>query len=87
MEGTIFSDKICVHSNHKILTPKQMLQRLPIALAQVKVGNTSEKLLNQMRQIICSLYWAKEIMKKVYNNIMNSTRLKSRMDTIYEFWE
>ena len=56
MEGTIFSDKICVHSNHKILTPKQMLQRLPIALAQVKVGNTSEKLLNQMRQIICSLY-------------------------------
>ena len=35
----------------KIITPKQMLQRLPIALAQVKAGNTSENLLNQMRQI------------------------------------
>ena len=39
----------------KILSPKQMLQRLPIALAQVKAGNTSENLLNEMRQIICSL--------------------------------
>ena len=45
----------------KILTPKQMLQRLPIALAQVKPGNTSENLLNEIRQIIYSLYWAKEI--------------------------
>ena len=45
----------------KILTPKQMLQRLPIALAQVKAGNTSENLLNEIRQIIYSLYWAKEI--------------------------
>ena len=35
----------------KILTPKQMLQRLPIALAQLKAGNTSEKLLNEIRQI------------------------------------
>ena len=40
----------------KILTPKQMLQRLPIALAQVKAGNTSEKLLNEIRQIIYDLY-------------------------------
>ena len=40
----------------KIRTPKQMLQRLPIALAQVKAGNTSEKLLNKIRQIIYSLY-------------------------------
>ena len=40
----------------KILTPKQMLQRLPIALAQVKAGNTSENLLNEIRQIIYSLY-------------------------------
>ena len=43
----------------KILTPKQMLQRLPIALAQVKAGNKSENLLNQIRQIINSLYRAK----------------------------
>ena len=59
----------------KILTPKQMLQRLPIALAQVKAGNTSENLLNEIRQIIYSLYRAKEITKKVYNNIMNSIKL------------
>ena len=56
----------------KILSPKQMLQRLPIAVAQVKPGNTSENILNEIRQIIYSLYRAKEIAKKVYNNIMNS---------------
>ena len=43
----------------KILTPKQMLQRLLIALAQVKAGNTSENLLNEIRQIIYFLYLAK----------------------------
>ena len=59
----------------KILTPKQMLQRLPIAVAQVKAGNASENLLNEIRQIINSLYRAKEITKKVYNNIMNSIKL------------
>ena len=58
-----------------ILSPKQMLQRLPIALAQVKAGNTSENLLNEIRQIINSLYRAKQITKKVYNNIMNSIKL------------
>ena len=52
-----------------------MLQRLPTALAQVKAGNTSEKLLNEIRQIIYSLYRAKEITKKVYNKIMNSIKL------------
>ena len=52
-----------------------MLQRLPIALAQVKAGNTSENLLNEIRQIIYSLYWAKEITKGVYNNIMNSIKV------------
>ena len=56
----------------KILTPKQMLQRLPVALAQVKAGNTCENLLNEICQITYSLYRAKEITKKVYNNIMNS---------------
>ena len=40
----------------KILTPKKMLQRLPIALAQVKAGNNSESLLNEIRQIVYSLY-------------------------------
>ena len=52
----------------KRLTPKQILQRLPIALAQVKVGNTSEKLLNEIKQIIYFLHREKEIIKKVYNN-------------------
>ena len=49
----------------KILTPKQMLQRLPIALVQVKAGNNSENLLNEIRQIVYSLYQSKEITKKV----------------------
>ena len=56
----------------KILTPKQMLQRLPITLAQVKVGNTSENFLNEIKQIIYSLYRAKEITQKVYKNIRNT---------------
>ena len=52
-----------------------MLQRLPIALAQVKAGNTSEDLLNDIRQIIYSLYRAKQITKKIYKNIMNSVKV------------
>ena len=56
----------------KILTPKQMLQRLPIALAQVKAGNNSESLLNEIRQIVYSLYQSKQITEKVYNNIIKS---------------
>ena len=57
---------------HKILTPKQMLQRLPIALAQVKTGNNSENVLNEIRQIVYSLYQSKIIAKKVYNNLTRS---------------
>ena len=52
-----------------------MLQRLPIVLAQVQAGNTSENLLNKICQNMYSLYWAKEITKKVYNNIMNSIKV------------
>ena len=48
----------------KILTPKQMFQILPIALAQIKTGNNSESLLNEIRQIVYSLYQSKEITKK-----------------------
>ena len=58
----------------KILTPNQMLKRLPIALAQVKAGNNSESLVNEIRQIVYSLYRSKEITKKVYNNIINSIK-------------
>ena len=43
-------------TGRKILAPKQMLQRLPIALAQVKAGNNSESLLNEIRKIVYFLY-------------------------------
>ena len=56
----------------KILTPKQMLQRLPIALAQVKAVSNWESLLNEVRKIVYSLYQSKEITKKVYNNIIKT---------------
>ena len=59
----------------KLLTPKQMLQRLPIALAQIKPGNNSEILLNEIRQIVHYLYKSKEITKKVYNNIIKSIKV------------
>ena len=49
-----------------------MLERLPIALSQVKAGNNSESLLNEIRQILYSLYQWKEITKKVYNNMFKS---------------
>ena len=60
---------------HKVLIPKQMLQSLPTALAQTKAGNTSENLLNEIKQIIYYLYWRKQITQKVYNKIMNSSKL------------
>ena len=60
-----------------------MLQKLPIALAPEKAGNISENLLNEIRQIIYSLCQAKEITKKLYNNVMNSIKLSNRMDTIF----
>ena len=61
-----------IHSKLKVLTPKQMLQRLPIALARVKAGNNSESLLNEIRKIVYSLYQLKQITKKAYNNIIKS---------------
>ena len=67
--------KLCIKQNEtglKILTPKQILQRLPIALAQVKAGNNSENLLNEIRQIVYFLYQSKKIIKNVYNNIIKS---------------
>ena len=67
----------------KILTPYQMLKRLPIALAQIKAGNNSESLLNEIRQIVYSLYRSKEITKKVYNNIIESIKVLYKMDTIF----
>ena len=55
----------------KILTPNQMLSRLPISLAQLKAGNNSEKLKNQVRQLLYSLYRSKELTKKLYKSLVD----------------
>ena len=72
--------KLCTKQNKeqdclKILTPKQMLQRLPIALAQIKAGNKLEILFNEVRQIVYFLYQSKEITKKVFNNMIKSIQI------------
>ena len=54
-----------------------MLQRLPIALAQVKSGNNSESLLNEIKEIVYCLYQSRQITKKVYNNIIKSIQLQN----------
>ena len=54
-----------------ILTPNQMLNRLPIALAQLQAGNNSNKLKNEIRQLLYSLYRSKNMTKQAYNNLMN----------------
>ena len=72
------------HSKLKILTHKQILQRLPIAPAQAKAGSNSEILLNEIKQIVYYLYQSKQITKKVYNNIIKSIQLLNGY-YIYEF--
>ena len=58
----------------KILTNKQMLNRLPILLAQIQAGNNSKKLKNELRQILYSLYRSKALNKTVYNNLIKIIR-------------
>ena len=55
----------------KIFTQQQMLSRLPITLAQLKAGNNSDKLKNEIRQLLYSLYRSKNMTKQVYNNLIN----------------
>ena len=55
----------------KILTPNQMLSRLPITLTQLNVGNNSEKLKNEIRQILYSLYRSKKLTKQIYKSLTN----------------
>ena len=74
-EGANEMSRVNASERLKIITPNQMLKRLPIALAQVKAGNNSESLLNEIRQIVYSLYQSKEITKKVYKNIINSIKV------------
>ena len=54
----------------KILTPNQMLSRLPITLAQLKAGNNSEKLKNEVRQLSCCLYRSKKLTKQLYKSLI-----------------
>ena len=56
----------------KILTPQQMLSRLPISLAQLKAGNNSQKLKNEIRQLLYSLYRSKNLSKTIYKHLMNT---------------
>ena len=56
----------------KLLTPDQMLSRLPSTLAQLKAGNNFEKLKNEIRQILYSLYQSKNLTKKIYNHLINA---------------
>ena len=56
----------------KIFTPDQMLSRLPIALAQLKEGNNSEKFKSKIRQLLYSLYSSKKLAKTIYNNLINT---------------
>ena len=55
----------------KTLTPKQMLSRLPLSLAQLKGGNNSQKLKNKIRQLLYSLYRSKKLSQTIYKNLMN----------------
>ena len=67
----LLEDKIA-GKGMKVMTPRQMLQRLPIAMAQVKAGNNSETLLNEIRQMLYSLYRADQITKQIYENLMKT---------------
>ena len=55
----------------KTLTPNQMLSRLPISLAQLNAGNNSEKLKNEIRQLLCSLYRSKKLTKHIYKSLVD----------------
>ena len=72
LERSIFGCEELSGSGLKILTNKQMLNRLPILLAQIQAGNYSSKLKNEARQILYSLYRSKELTKTVYNNLIKT---------------
>ena len=68
------SDTIKKGEGLKILFNKQMLNRLPILLAQIQAGNNSKELKNETRQILYSLYRSKTLTKTVYNNLIKVIR-------------
>ena len=74
LERSIFGYEELLGSGLKILTNKQMLNRLPILSAQIQAGNNSSKLRNEARQILYSLYRSKELTKTVHNNLIKAIR-------------
>ena len=74
LERAIFGYEESSGLGLKILTNKQMLNRLPILLTQIQAGNNSIKLRNEARQIFYSLYRSKELTKTVYNNLIKAIR-------------
>ena len=72
LERAIFGNEELSGSGLKIFTNKQMLNRLPILLAQIQAGNDSTKLKNEARQILYSLYRSKVLTKTVYNNLVKA---------------
>ena len=67
-----FNKKNQEGKGQKLLTPDQMLSRLTISLAQVKAGNYSEKLKNEIRQLLYSLHHSKKLTKSICNNFINT---------------
>ena len=65
-----FNEQNQQRKGFKILTPDQMLSRLPISLAQLEAGNNSNKLKNEIRQLLYSLYCSKNMTKQIYNNLI-----------------
>ena len=61
-----------LQNKEEILTPDQMLCKLPITLAQLKAGNNSEKFKNEIRQLLYSLYLSKKLTKIIYNNLIDT---------------
>ena len=65
------AERITSGKGLKILAPNQMLRRLPITLAQLKARNNSEKLKNEIRQLLYSLYRSKKLTKQLYKSLIN----------------
>ena len=69
--GETFNGPTTEGKGLKILTPNQMLSRLPITLAQLKAGNNSEKIKNEIRQLLYSLYRSKKLTKQLYKSLID----------------
>ena len=75
-----FNNQKQIGQGLKILTPDQMLSRLPITWAQLKAGNNSEQLKNEIRQLLHSLYRSKSLTKTIYNNLIETIQ---KIETIF----